>query len=37
MDTGFKKLTFNGVEMNLDKDCQTDTVYAITKAKIRRL
>jgi hypothetical protein len=36
MDTGFKKLTFNGVEMNLDKDCQTDTVYAITKAKIRR-
>ncbi len=36
MDTGFKKLTFNGLEMFLDKDCQVDTVYAIRKAKIRK-
>lgn len=36
MDTGFVKLSFNGHEMLLDKDCQTDTVYAIKKDKIRK-
>ncbi len=36
MDTGFKKLSFNGTDLFLDKDCQTDTVYAIRKDKIRK-
>jgi hypothetical protein len=36
MDTGFKKLAFNGMELFLDKDCQADTVYAIRKDKIRK-
>lgn len=36
MDTGFTKLTFNGMDLFLDKDCQTNTVYAITKAMIRK-
>jgi len=36
MDAGFSKLTFNGKEFLLDKDCQTDTIYAIKKDKIRK-
>lgn len=36
MDTGFKKLSFNGLEAFLDKDCQVDTVYAVRKEKIRK-
>lgn len=36
MDTGFTKLSFNGMELWLDKDCQTDTVYAIKKSQIRK-
>ncbi len=36
MDTGFKKLSFNGLDLFLDKDCQVDTVYAIRKEKIRK-
>ncbi len=36
MDTGFKKLSFNGTDLFLDKDCQVDTVYAIRKDKIRK-
>lgn len=36
MDTGFTKLSFNGYEMWLDKDCQTDTVYAIRLADIHK-
>jgi len=36
MDTGFKKLTFNGLELFLDKDCQVDTVYALRKEKLRK-
>lgn len=36
MDTGFKKLSFNGIDLFLDKDCQTDTVYALRKDKVRR-
>lgn len=36
MDTGFKKLSFNGTDLFLDKDNQVDTVYAIRKDKVRR-
>lgn len=36
MDTGFTKLTFNGKELVLDKDCQSNVVYAIKKDKLRR-
>jgi len=36
LDTGFVKLSFNGLEMLLDKDCQTDTLYAVKKDKIRK-
>lgn len=36
MDAGFKKLSFNGVDFLLDKDCQTDTVYALRKDKLRK-
>lgn len=36
MDTGFKKLTFNGIDLYLDKDCQVDTIYALKKDKVRK-
>lgn len=36
MDTGFSKLEFNGKELWLDVDCQTDTVYALKLDKIRK-
>lgn len=36
MDTGFSKLSFNGMELTLDKDCQNDTIYALKKDKIRK-
>jgi len=36
MDSGFQKLSFNGVELWLDDDCQSDTVYAITKKLIEK-
>ncbi len=36
MDTGFKKLSFNGTDFLLDKDCQIDTVYAVRKEKLRK-
>lgn len=36
MDSGFKKLEFNGIELWLDEDCQNDTVYAIKKSMIRK-
>ena len=36
MDSGFKKLEFNGTELWLDNDCQADTVYAINKKYIRK-
>lgn len=36
MDTGFTKLSFNGKELWLDKDCQADTVYALKKSAIRK-
>lgn len=36
MDAGFSKLTFNGKELWLDKDCQVDTVYGIKKSELRK-
>jgi hypothetical protein len=36
MDGGFKKLAFNGLELWLDQDCQTDSVYAIKKSLINK-
>lgn len=36
MDTGYKNLSFNGIDFFLDKDCQVDTVYGLTKDKIRK-
>lgn len=36
MDAGFQKLSFNGVELWLDVDCQDDTVYAIKKSLIHK-
>jgi hypothetical protein len=36
LDAGFSKLSFNGKELWLDKDCQDATVYAIKKSEIRK-
>lgn len=36
MDAGFTKLSFNGKEFILDKDCQTDTIYAGKKSALRK-
>lgn len=36
MDAGFQKVSFNGIELWLDVDCQDDTVYAITKKHIQK-
>jgi hypothetical protein len=36
MDSGFQKLEFNGMELWLDKDCQTDTVYAVRLDKLKK-
>ncbi len=36
MDAGHSKLSFNGLDLLLDEDCQTDTVYAIKKSLIRK-
>jgi len=36
MDSGFKKLSFNGTDLWLDIDCQDDTVYAIKKSLLRK-
>lgn len=36
LDAGFSKLSFNGMDLFLDKDCQTDSVYAIRKEKLRK-
>lgn len=36
MDAGHDSLSFNGLELMLDEDCQTDTVYAVKKDKIRK-
>lgn len=36
MDAGFQKLSFNGIELWLDIDCQDDTVYALNKKLINK-
>lgn len=36
MDAGFQKLSFNGIELWLDVDCQVDTLYAIKKSMIEK-
>jgi hypothetical protein len=36
MDTGFTELSFNGKRMLLDKDCQSDVVYALQKKSVRK-
>lgn len=36
MDTGFTKLSFNGMELWLDKDCQTNTVYGVRLADLHK-
>lgn len=36
MDAGFQKLSFNGLELWLDVDCQDDRVYAITKKYLEK-
>ena len=36
LDAGHTEVTFNGRRMLLDKDCQSDTLYAVNKAHLRR-
>lgn len=36
LDAGFQKLSFNGIELWLDVDCQNNQVYAIAKSRIYR-
>ena len=36
MDSGFSKLSFNGLDFFLDIDCQQDTIYALKKSYIRK-
>lgn len=36
MDTGYTELSFNGKKFLIDKDCQPDTVYAVTKKMLRK-
>jgi len=36
LDAGFQKLSFNGIELWLDVDCQDDVLYAITKKHIQK-
>lgn len=36
MDAGHSKLSFNGIDLMLDEDCQTHVVYAVKKDKIRK-
>lgn len=36
MDAGHSKLSFNGIDLILDEDCQSDTVYAVAKKHIQR-
>jgi hypothetical protein len=36
LDAGFQKLSFNGIELWLDVDCQNNQVYAISKNRIYR-
>jgi hypothetical protein len=36
LDAGNSKLSFNGIDLMLDVDCQDDTVYALTKSYLRK-
>jgi len=36
LDAGFEMLSFNGKDLFLDEDCQTGTVYALTKKHIQK-
>lgn len=36
LDAGFQKLSFNGIELWLDVDCQRNQVYAISKSRLYR-
>ena len=36
LDAGFDMLSFNGKDLFLDEDCQTATVYALTKKHIQK-
>lgn len=36
LDAGFEKLSFNGKDLFLDEDCQTATVYALTKKHVQK-
>lgn len=36
LDAGFQKLSFNGIDLWLDPDCQQDTVYSIKKKLIEK-
>lgn len=36
MDAGHGKLSFNGIDLFLDEDCQQNTVYALTKKHIQK-
>lgn len=36
LDAGNSSLSFNGIDLFLDKDCQIDTVYAVNKSKLRK-
>lgn len=36
MDAGYSKLSFNGIDLFLDEDCQQSTVYALTKKNIQK-
>lgn len=36
MDAGYTQLTFNGKDFLLDTDCQTDTIYGLKSASLRK-
>lgn len=36
LDAGFQKLSFNGKELWLDKDCQDNVVYTGKKSELRK-
>lgn len=36
MDAGYSKLSFNGMEMHIDQDCQPDTVYGLCKKFVQK-
>lgn len=36
LDAGFQKVSFNGIDLWLDVDCQDDTVYAIAKKHVQK-